>query len=1004
VLAIGFRLYDLGSLPEGVWFDEADHGTMARRILQDGSYRPLWIDEIYRAPAHHAYLIAGAMKVGFGAVTSIRVVSVLFGLAAVAGAYLVGRELWGRIGAVAAVSLVGLERWPVTVSRIGMFNIATPATLLLGTGLVLVGLRRDRATPKLIGGAVLGFGLAFHASMLLALVGAALVLATATGSVRAAARGLWLAALGVVVVAAPIFAFAVRDTDTFRERQEEVSLFSQDTDDKVGAARDNARKVLEAFHVEGDQNGRHNIPGEPLLDPVAGGLTVVGLALLVRERRRPLAGAVAVWGLVALVPGVITLPSEAPNALRIIGTLPALFLVATAGVVAAARALPPRVRPALLALVLVATAAWTVKDYFGDFRNDPRVWAAHSIGETIAARASAANTADAEVVSVARFTYSGVMGLLGPGTVDHTVFDDEVYPLRISGDEDALIIADRESGGLVAEHRLIYGDETVTEYRKGSELAATLIEVPAAAIRARQGLLATYAGATTSPLVRPEHQPGGDPATLGVQLPTVAEWDGLLLVERTGIHGFRMDGIANLEISIDGEPVAPDETLLHVGPHHIEITGTVTGEGPVSLQWRPPAAEFFTVPPGNLWVHDGEPRGLFGTAWEGRGGDGALSRSRLDASLHFLVGQADAPRPRLLRWEGYLTAPTDGLYRLGVESNRVRSLRIDGRPVVIEGGPDVVEEFLVGGIHAVELEVVDEWPDTSVRLVWALPGEELATVPSTFLVPPWVPSPAAVADAGARARAAELRTVETEPVIEGPPEALAAAAGGDKVAAGSADGTVTITVNDQTRSVATEGAIADLAVAPDGSVLVLDPEGRILVIDDGSPRVLVEDTLLGRARGITVADDGTIVVALTANEATAVVSADGTLQVSPISTEPPGQPIDVVMLGDGSILMTDAEGPVTRRIDRTSTVWETPNPFAASNAGPHLAVLDDLVFRTDPQNHQVVALDIDDGRVVAAYELRLRGEPVRPVGIATTPDGQILVADVASGNIVSFTP
>ena len=51
------RYWQAAAVPEGVWFDEARLGVVARNILNDASYRPVYIPYIER-PAQHAYLVA----------------------------------------------------------------------------------------------------------------------------------------------------------------------------------------------------------------------------------------------------------------------------------------------------------------------------------------------------------------------------------------------------------------------------------------------------------------------------------------------------------------------------------------------------------------------------------------------------------------------------------------------------------------------------------------------------------------------------------------------------------------------------------------------------------------------------------------------------------------------------------------------------------------------------------------------------------------------------------
>ena len=53
------------------------------------------------------------------------------GVGTILGGYLVGRELFGRVGGLSAAFLFAFSRWDINLSRIGMYNISTPLFALL---------------------------------------------------------------------------------------------------------------------------------------------------------------------------------------------------------------------------------------------------------------------------------------------------------------------------------------------------------------------------------------------------------------------------------------------------------------------------------------------------------------------------------------------------------------------------------------------------------------------------------------------------------------------------------------------------------------------------------------------------------------------------------------------------------------------------------------------------------------------------------------------------------
>src|SRR3981081_2177508 len=84
----------------------------------------------------------------------------------------------------------------------------------------------------------------------------------------------------------------------------------------------------------GDLNGRHNLPGAPMLDPLTGALVALGLGwLLVRPRDWATLMLLA-WSAVAMSGGILTLAFEAPQGVRTFGITPVLAVLGGIGLVA----------------------------------------------------------------------------------------------------------------------------------------------------------------------------------------------------------------------------------------------------------------------------------------------------------------------------------------------------------------------------------------------------------------------------------------------------------------------------------------------------------------------------------------------------------------------------------------------------------------------------------------------------------------------------------------------
>jgi len=88
--AAAVRLYALGSLPSGTWWDEADIGLVARRMLAEANFRPFFVVSNDH-PLHHFALVALAFRVFGESTAAVRLISALFGILAILAAFLAGR-------------------------------------------------------------------------------------------------------------------------------------------------------------------------------------------------------------------------------------------------------------------------------------------------------------------------------------------------------------------------------------------------------------------------------------------------------------------------------------------------------------------------------------------------------------------------------------------------------------------------------------------------------------------------------------------------------------------------------------------------------------------------------------------------------------------------------------------------------------------------------------------------------------------------------------------------
>lgn len=412
-IALGMRFYRIADLPFGLWRDEARHGLIALRILEDPDYRPIYVASgRVNMPALGFYPFALAFKVWGVHDWTMRAVTALVGALTVFPLYLFVAHLsrWRHVALLAAV-LLAVSSWHVTLSRFSFPSVFEPLFGLLGLWLLLVGVSGMQSASGqrlvhrmllpliwiLLAGMCLGLAVqAYHTGRMVPVVAAVLALLLLWQHRQMWRRwlsGMVVLALGFLLAVGPLLTYAINRPEAMNDRVGRVFLLNEDArkgraplatfdDEAVG-------RHLLMFNVRGDSNGRHHAPERPMLDFVTGIGFLVGCATLLRFWRdwRSLLLLAALG--IGLVPSALAV--EGPHAMRSIGAAAFACTIAAVGwaeiwrvtgVMRAGRQGTgqqhiPRGRwaPAAgwlgVALLALALNAWT---YFGFMAVDSRVW------------------------------------------------------------------------------------------------------------------------------------------------------------------------------------------------------------------------------------------------------------------------------------------------------------------------------------------------------------------------------------------------------------------------------------------------------------------------------------------------------------------------------------------------------------------------------------------------------------------------------------------------------
>ena len=299
-IALALRTWHLDSLPFGVVFDEVDSAANARALLHlpFQAYAP---GNYGHNPSLYFYLLAAMIQVGGGGIGTIRIASALFGLLGVLAAYLIGRRAGGPALGLPAAALLAVATWSVTFSRVALPDIAVPAMAGLGICALCYALYQPVPFAFLLGGLVLGLSLLTYQGAFLPALAA---LALTAGRLRLDApfrqRALAFAAflpLGMLVGALPLLVASHLDPAYATARIGSVSITHEYADwpHLLPAIVRNMQRHALMFTVSGDLNGRHNLPGAPMLDPITGTLFLLGLGICLRHLRHWFYALLLLW-------------------------------------------------------------------------------------------------------------------------------------------------------------------------------------------------------------------------------------------------------------------------------------------------------------------------------------------------------------------------------------------------------------------------------------------------------------------------------------------------------------------------------------------------------------------------------------------------------------------------------------------------------------------------------------------------------------------------------------
>lgn len=1056
-LAAFLRIWQVWDFPPGLWYDEVFYGLDAIDILENDHFQ-VWSADINGRPMLFMYILAGIFKVFGVSEMTMRSLPIAIGVVTVGAFYLLARQLLGQVPALMATFLLAVSRWQITFSRITWEASMMPLMVILSMFFLLKALETRRWYYYAAAGAAVGTGLYTYLAFRLVPVALVIIVGYIAWRewplVRRSLPGLVAAAVVSVIVFLPLGQYAYTHQELFFHRANQVDIRGEIWDGReldlldppwhtIGEVAEgldldpvweNARKVANMFNVHGDRNGRHNIPGEPMLGEVSAALLVIGAAVSLAAWRNWRLGSLLLLAGLMGVPSIFTLTVENPSAIRVLGIVPPVFLLAgLAGkqLLESGSAWFGRwwfVAP-VLAVLLATSAGINYYDFFERQSKDPIVYGDFGPRFSIVANRVAAEADDHEIILSSSFRSESML-LLAPdaGAQDFAAGRD--VPFRRVPENDVLFILDPQDAEAIRALELYHpegqSEEVLDPFGKPIYMTFSL---PRDAAVASQGLRnQIFDGEDTS-------KPPTATETLLVpsidwaqreppaEAPFTMVWEGTLFVDSYTPHTLEVVSPGHVRLELDGSLLGEGDELISVetaeplaiGPHALRVTlGVDSATGISELRWlRPGEVQASVVAAEALLQGDVGSRGFLARYFPG----GAVESTPALLARQIVIGPVPRiPPPYSAELFSQLTIDETGEYRFALVSNQETLIFLDGELLLDRGpsGGSRVEQtiLLTSGPHDMVIRYVDPNGQAYWSLEWAPPGQDWSTPPLDVFHMPEGGVTALPAKPVLGSLTLDASWGEDGRLLPGIEKPIGVALGPEgELYLLDGDGDVRVfdpNGNPLRNWDSGLGEPSDIAVDADGNVYVLGA-------DDSLRRFRPDGTLdqeaqraYATARGVAVAPDGTVYAANPSLSAIVVQEPSGATTTVQPPAAPDGklflQPTDVVWAPEGFLFAVTVEQPSIWKI-MPSGGYLLHWPFfeGLSLSGPHLAWDNGLLLATDPQGSRVLAYDAD-GRLLASGHLPATAgaEPPKPIGIAAA-DGVLWTADSVTGKVFRFS-
>lgn len=360
IIAGFFRFYNLKNIPPGLYPDEAMNGNNAIEALKTGSFKVYYPENNGREGLFiniQALFLALIQK---NEPWVLRLPSTIFGFLTVLGIYFLALELFKKIKnykldkieqnlenknlkfnekiALFSSFILATSFWHINFSRIGFRAIMAPLLSIWAFYFLIKSFNDNKKIHSILAG--IFFGLGFYTYIAYRILPLLLIPIFWNYFKKYKLENkvkdfynIWIVFLIITfIVVLPIGLYYLKNPQDFFGRTSQISIFESKS--PIKDLSFNIIKTLGMFNFVGDFNWRHNLSGQPQLDILIGILFLIGIYLLIKNRKNEnlkfinqfLFG----WFILTMLP-VIVSNEGLPHALRAILMISPTILISGFG-------------------------------------------------------------------------------------------------------------------------------------------------------------------------------------------------------------------------------------------------------------------------------------------------------------------------------------------------------------------------------------------------------------------------------------------------------------------------------------------------------------------------------------------------------------------------------------------------------------------------------------------------------------------------------------------------